>query len=132
MTTTYAAVSDVQALIKTSWFTIGDDTEPDTDQVQDWLDQFATHIDSAAGLSSESGAARDISYIKPYLAGRVAYEVVHIVRAGKNITNREQKWLDDWDKWITALAEGDARLPSVSGTTGRARIIPARVYGLDS
>lgn len=132
MATTYAAVSDVQALIRTSWFEIDTDTEPDTDQVQDWLNQFAVHIDTAAGLSSETDDSRDLLYIKPYLAGRVAYEVVHIVRAGKNITAREQKWLDDWDKWIAALIEGDSRLPSVSGTTGRARIIPARVYGLDS
>lgn len=132
MATTYAAVSDVQARFRLDWFTIAVDSEPDSDQVQAWLDEYATHVDTAAGLSAETSEARDILTIKPYLSGRVAYEVVHLVRSGKNITAREQRWLDDWDKWLAALTEGDTRLPSVSGSTGRARIIPTKVYGLDS
>jgi hypothetical protein len=132
MTTTYAAVSDVQALINTEWFTIGVSSVPSTAQVQAWLNQYATHVDAAAGLASETSNARDLLLINPYLSGRVAWEVWHVVSTKKEVPARVQAWLTAWEKWIEALTSGDQRLPSVSGSTGRARIIPTKVYGLDT
>lgn len=130
MATTYAAVSDVQALINTNSFEIGATSEPDTDQVQLWLNQFAVQVDEAAGLSAESSDVRDILRINPMLAGRVAFEVWRVAFDSEDIPAYVQAWLDEWNAWILALTEGDKRLPSVAGSVGRARIIPTKIYGL--
>lgn len=131
MATTYAAVSDVQALVHTHQIVIAVDSEPDTDQVQAWLDQYAVQVDEAAGLSEESRNDRDILRITPMLAGRVAFEVWRVYFDSEDIPSYVQAWLDEWNVWIAALTNGDKRLPSAA-TTNRARIIPAKVYGLDS
>src|SRR5688572_17949331 len=99
MATTYAAVSDVQALIHSNSFEIGASTEPDTDQVQLWLNQFAVQVDEAAGLTAESSDARDLLRINPYLAGRVAFDVWRVAFDSEEIPAYVQAWLDQWNEW---------------------------------
>jgi hypothetical protein len=125
LTTSYAAVADVQALLNAlggPGITIGIASIPTTTQVEGFLDQIAAEIDSTLiglGYSVPVTGSTDIFLIKRYLAQKVAAMTYNAAFTMDEPPSKVKGWEDEYDTFLQRLIDGQQRLVNVSP---RARI----------
>jgi len=130
--TTYAAVSDVQALLNAlggPGVTIGAATVPTTTQVEGFLDQVAAEIDATLiglGYSVPVTGSTDILLIRRYLAQKVAAMSWNAGFMADEKPAKIKDWEKEYDTFIQRLIDKKQRLVNASARSGVGTILAAR------
>ncbi|MFA7386080.1 MAG: hypothetical protein WCZ87_00310 [Thiohalobacteraceae bacterium] len=116
----YATVADVQALLRSAsgaGVTIGPDSVPTQDDVENWLDQVSAEIDGvlhAQGYETvPATGARDVQVLKRYTAEKSAAITWHAhygAVPSDHIPARVKRWEEDYRDFLARLRRGEQHL----------------------
>lgn len=137
VTNIYAAVSDVQALLKAvsgAGITISGTSTPTTTEVEGFLDQIAAEVDGVLkgagyGTVPASGTS-DKLMIRRFVSTKAAAMTWFAGYGGfDDVPSRVQQWEKDYDSFLTRLMDKKMRLTDQSPSSKIAEIYVQRYTG---